>query len=206
MTVLLYIAALILGIVFFAALDWRDKINSKKPIPRKIMDFETAEEFIPPVIPSPKQGPPELPDHYGETRLVLMIRDPEWLFTYWDIEESHWAHLTSRLEGNISPQNLTLRVYEIANNDSFDINVSGLSRDWHIQVGKSNTPFYCQLGIKTLNQFIPIAISNTVVTPRNQMSLISDEEWMLVSDNEQRLLKRIGSFPFDATSPRHWDQ
>ncbi|NLV17568.1 MAG: DUF4912 domain-containing protein [Syntrophomonadaceae bacterium] len=207
MIIMLYIAALILGLVFLAILYWKDIFSTKNPIPRKILDFETAEEIMPPEFNPPKQGPPQLPDCYEETRLVLLVRDPEWLFAYWDIDGNHWHQLTAGLGENISPDNLTLRVYEIANNmDYFDIKVGGLSRDWHIRVGKSNTPFYCQLGIKTCDRFIPIAISNTVVTPRNQISASSDEEWMLVSDNEQRLLKRIGQFPLDLSSPLNWGE
>ncbi|MEN9217759.1 MAG: Rho termination factor N-terminal domain-containing protein, partial [Gloeomargarita sp. DG_2_bins_126] len=31
------------------------------------------------------QGLPDLPGGYGETRIVLMPRDPQWGYTYWDI-------------------------------------------------------------------------------------------------------------------------
>ena len=83
----------------------------------------------------------------------------------------------------------------------FDINVGGMARDWHIRVGKSSTPFYCHLGLKYGREFISLAVSNTVVTPRDSLSHLFDEEWMLVNDYEQKLLKRLGDFPLDLTSP-----
>ncbi|MBI5307473.1 MAG: DUF4912 domain-containing protein [Planctomycetes bacterium] len=35
----------------------------------------------------PPPSVPELPDGYGDNRIVLMVRDPLWLFTYWEIRK-----------------------------------------------------------------------------------------------------------------------
>jgi len=196
-TTLLIVAAVLIAILFLRASLSRDEERR----PRKMFAMETAEELVPPEHqPGMRPAPPELPDRYNDTRVVLMVRDPEWLFAYWEINDGHWENLVHQHgETATSRDNITLRVFELSDQMGyFDINVGGLARDWHIRVGKSQTPFYCQLGIKYHQAFIPLAVSNTVVTPRDGLSNLFDEEWMLVNDNEQRLLKRLGDFPVNA--------
>ena len=205
MTVIIFTTVLIVAAVLIATIALRaSQSHREDPLPRRMFAMETAEEIAP---PENQPGFPavylELPDSYAETRLVLMVRDPEWLFAYWDIDDGHWENLT-RQHGDaaVRRENLTLRVFEMADQmQYFDINVGGLARDWHVRVGKSQTPFYCQLGLKYHQDFITLAVSNTVVTPRNRLSDLFDEEWMLVNDREQRLLQRLGEFPLDLTSP-----
>lgn len=204
MTVVIFTTILIVAAVLTAVLILRANQSRKDPIPRRMFAMETSEELIP---SEHRQGtpviPPELPDSYNDTRLVLMVRDPEWLFAYWEINDGHWENLIHQHgEAAARRHNITLRVFEMSDQMGyFDINVGGLARDWHIRVGKSQTPFYCQLGLKYYQDFIPLAVSNTVVTPRDSLSSLYDEEWMLVTDHEQKLLKRLGEFPLDITSP-----
>ncbi len=172
--------------------------------PRRMFTMETSEDLAP--VESQPSVPtlvPELPDSYNDTRVVLMVRDPEWLFAYWEINDHHWDSLVRRYgEAAASRDNVTLRVFELSGDMRyFDINVGGMARDWHIRVGKSSTPFYCHLGLKYGREFISLAVSNTVVTPRDGLSHLFDDEWMLVNDYEQKLLKRLGDFPLDLTSP-----
>lgn len=204
MTVIIITTVLIVAAVLIAVIALAHQSRREDPIPRRMFAMETAEEIAPPENrPGFPALHPELPDSYSETRLVLMVRDPEWLFAYWDIADDHWEELT-RQHGDaaVRRENLTLRVFEMADQmQYFDLNVGGLARDWHIRAGKSQTPFYCQLGLKYHQNFITLAVSNTVVTPRNSLSDLCDEEWMLVNDHEQRLLKRLGEFPLDLSSP-----
>jgi hypothetical protein len=55
----------------------------------------------------------ELPDRYEETRLVLMLRDPSWVFCYWDIE----VRTLEELAENSDFSGLVLRVTELAADD-----------------------------------------------------------------------------------------
>lgn len=204
MTVVIFTTVLIVAAVLIALITRRAiQPQRQDPLPRKMFAMETAEELAPPEQPRTPGPPPELPDSYNDTRLVLMVRDPEWLFAYWEVGDNHWEDLIRNYgEMAASRDNMTLRVFEMSDQMGyFDINVGGLARDWHIRVGKSQTPFYCQLGIKYHQEFIPLAVSNTVITPRDSLSHLYDEEWMLVNDHEQRLLKRLGEFPLDLTSP-----
>ena len=42
------------------------------------------------------EGLPELPDGYGESRIVMMPRDPQWSYAYWDIPNEHKEALRHR--------------------------------------------------------------------------------------------------------------
>jgi hypothetical protein len=60
--------------------------------------------------------------------------------------------------------------------------VGNRTGSWHINVNKPGTPFYCLLGLKDNDRFLPLAVSNIITTPRNSMSDVFDDEWMLVND------------------------
>ena len=51
-----------------------------------------------------------LPDRYGENRLVLMLRDPSWVYCYWDIEDRTLDELKAEREFS----GFVLRVIELA--------------------------------------------------------------------------------------------
>ena len=48
----------------------------------------------------------ELPDGYGESRIMLMPRDPQWAYAYWDIPNIHKDEATSSGRAAVSPENL----------------------------------------------------------------------------------------------------
>ena len=45
--------------------------------------------------------PPELPERYGTDRLTLMVRDPHWLFCYWEVDVSGRMAVPPELADNI---------------------------------------------------------------------------------------------------------
>ncbi|MGE5397341.1 MAG: DUF4912 domain-containing protein [Chitinophagales bacterium] len=197
LAIILVLLAIAVCILFLSSQSNRSRIApSAKPF-----TTETSVEISPPN--SQEMPTPELPWGYNDTRVVLMVRDPHYLYVYWEIGEDNWNHIRSNYgEENVEGRHVVLRLCELDKDaNSTDINLGTLIGGWHIAVDKEDTPFYCLLGIKIGDNFVPIAVSNTVVTPRNNISTLVDDEWMLVNDNEQRLLKRIGSIPVDLTSP-----
>lgn len=207
----LYFLLLLVSVALIAATYWR-LARSGRPIitPPKKFAMETAEEIHPFVKETtPIHRPtPELPNEYNETRAVLMVRDPDWLYAYWEIGADHMACLRQDYGDELaSPSNMVLRVFEISDGMGyFDINVGNRAGNWHININKPGTPFYCLVGLKDHDRFLPLAVSNIITTPRNSMSDVFDDEWMLVNGHEQKLLKRIGSVPLNVTSPMAWEQ
>lgn len=192
---ILFLFAL-LALIFF-----RQRNPQKKTwiVPdRHFSTGEYAEEAVP-AAASPYF--PELPPNYAETGIRLMVRDPEWLYAYWEIDRDRFEGLQYEIGRLVSGEDVTLLLCEIApGSDTKDIFVGQGSGEWHIRAGKPDTSFYCQAGIRHGGTFHVLAVSNPVTTPRSAVSEQYDEEWMLVDDHEQLLLKRIGA-SFGVSSP-----
>lgn len=142
----------------------------------------------------------EIPTSYNDTRIVLLIRDPYWLYSYWDISHETKHHLAQEW-GDFEHISLILRVYDITDidfngknsHDFFDIRINKNSNNWYINVGTANRSFCADLGfIQPNGDFYTIARSNVVTTPRDRSSAIIDEEWMIIEEDFKRLYRLAG--------------
>lgn len=50
----------------------------------------------------------DLPGGYGQSRIVLLPRDPQWAYAYWDIPNDHKQYLR-----NQGGQQIALRLYDV---------------------------------------------------------------------------------------------
>jgi|GEM_PF-1234589 len=168
-------------------------------------DVELAEELAVPIptaetAPGPEPqlapAPPpydELPMTYGDNKIVLMVRDPEWLFAYWEINDQAKVDFARQYGSRGWEQSQPLvRVYDTTGvvydgtnaNKTLDIPINDNALSWHIHVGEPNRTYFAELGRLISNHFVPLARSNFVVTPRNRISDLIDEEWMMITDDE----------------------
>ena len=60
-----------------------------------------------------QEMPRELPDNYGDNQVYLLVRDPYWIYTYWEIQEDHQRHHLAKLGGSWESVVSVLRVYDI---------------------------------------------------------------------------------------------
>lgn len=91
----------------------------------------------------------DLPDGYGESRIVLLPRDPQWAYVYWDIPDEHRAEL--RRQGGAR---LALRFYDVTD---IDINTQRphslqqyecdeMSREWYVPIPVSDRDYAVEIG------------------------------------------------------------
>ncbi len=123
----------------------------------------------------------ELPTHYGDNHIYLMVRDPYWLHVYWEVQREHQQQVLNHLGGDWSQVRSILRVYNATDRKTnlpfFDIVLQGLASNWYIQV-QPNRTFFIEIGLlHNDGRFIPLARSNEQTTPRDGMSEVLDEEW-----------------------------
>lgn len=139
------------------------------------------------------------PEKYGDNKITLMVRDPYWLFAYWEISEKRNAELIRELGSAVFAQSqLTLRVYNVDNWDSFDLAVTGGAQNWYIRVS-SDVSYCVDVGYKTADgRFLAAARSNIVRTPLDRMSDIIDEQWM--TPDWEKLYLLSGGFRPGASS------
>ncbi|KJH69882.1 DUF4912 domain-containing protein [Aliterella atlantica] len=97
------------------------------------------------------EGLADLPAGYGESRIVLMPRDPQWSYTYWDIPNEHKEEM--RRQGG---QQLALRIYDVT-----DINIEyqsphsiqeypcdELAREWYLPIPVSDRDYVVDIGYR----------------------------------------------------------
>ena len=143
-----------------------------------------------------------IPSGYGEDRIVAMVKDPWWLFAYWEIQSSTERAARNQLHpGEIAGHQSILRVYDVTDvrgdlkpaHRMFDIILSGLASNWYIHVNAPGRSFVIEIGLLTpQGRFIPLARSNRVTTPRSGPSEVIDEQWMTTDEDFWRLVGSSG--------------
>lgn len=142
-----------------------------------------------------------VPSNYNDTRIVLMVRDPYWLHSYWNIS-NETGFMISQLFGDFQKISLILRIYDITDIDFngsnsnyyFDISINQNTNNWYINVANPNRSFCVDIGfIQSDGSFYTIARSNTVSTPRDNVSDVIDEEWLVIEEDFRTLYRLAGA-------------
>ncbi|HEY9838228.1 MAG TPA: DUF4912 domain-containing protein, partial [Vampirovibrionales bacterium] len=97
------------------------------------------------------EGLGDLPGGYGESRIMLLPRDPQWAYSYWDIPNSNKEEM--RRQGG---QQLALRLYDVT-----DINIETqsphsiqeypcdeLAREWYLPIPVSDRDYVVDIGYR----------------------------------------------------------
>lgn len=115
-----------------------------------------------------------LPSGYDDNKIVLLARDPHWLYAYWDWEISETKKNSFKYEFGEGLWHRSVPVIKIINvskNTSNTIRVNDFSNSWFINVDDANALYVAELGRVVANQFfINLACSNYISTPSNSIS------------------------------------
>ena len=95
---------------------------------------------------------PELPEGYGDSRIVLLPRDPKWAYAYWDISNEHKDEL--RRQGG---QQLALRLYDVTDIDQNhqtphsmqQQDCDEMARSWYLEIPTSDRDYTAEIGYVT---------------------------------------------------------
>ncbi|MBI4227554.1 MAG: DUF4912 domain-containing protein [Candidatus Omnitrophica bacterium] len=147
-----------------------------------------------------------IPAGYGETKLTLLVRDPWWLYAYWEVRRDRQQEVWQQIPaGERRTTTSILRVYEITDGASgrtwCDITLKDLANNWYVHVGAPNRSWVAELGLLTAGgRFYPLVRSNVVQTPRYGPSEVIDEEWMCPDDEYWKLFGVAGGFGLGRSS------
>jgi uncharacterized protein len=144
------------------------------------------------------------PPGYGDNKIVILVRDPWWIFAYWEIRRDKEEEITRsiRSDGD-DPAKSVLRVYDVTGinfngrnaRSYFDIDLKGCANNWYINVGSPDRSWLVDIGILTKNgKFYCLARSNIVRTPPYGMSDQLDAEWMMPEDEYWKMFGISGGF------------
>ena len=157
---------------------------------------------------TPRIMPEELPFGYGKDKIVLQVRDSWWIHAYWEVINETFNRLKEKLRDSFYSAKRVLRVYDVSHiifdgtnaHRFFDIEVSLEANNWYIDTGSPGRSWCVDYGLKLSNgEFIMIIRSNTVYTPIEGPSWITDEEWMVPEEMFARLYGM--GFGFGRSSP-----
>jgi hypothetical protein len=137
-------------------LSEEDQIRSAKYLPRDLPKHPFEEEqFL-------------FPESYGVNRVRLLVRDPEWIFAYWDVSAETMKGLSRSLgERALALSRLTLRVLDPVSGGMSDILLPPGARWWYIRTDSARRTYRAEIGVTLPSgEFRCLAESNSVVTPR----------------------------------------
>ena len=166
----------------------------------------------PPPAASAGEAPYAIPSGYGDDRIVLMVKDPWWLYAYWEIQPAtERAARNQLLPQDVAGLRSVLRVCDVTGIDfpeqpahrSFDIALSGLAINWFIHTDAPGREFLVEIGLLTqAGRFLLLARSNRVTAPRFGPSDLIDPEWMTTDETFWKLagLSTVGP----GASPAPW--
>jgi uncharacterized protein len=117
------------------------KFELDAPIPSNTMaELATADDSL-----------GEIPGGYAESKIVLLPRDPQWAYAYWDITTEHKEELRSQ-----GGQQLALRLYDVT-----DINMEHqsphsiqeypldeMAREWYLSIPVSDREYLLDIGFR----------------------------------------------------------
>jgi hypothetical protein len=124
----------------------------------------------------------ELPGNYGDNQIYLLVRDPYWIYAYWEIQKDHQERNLLKLGGSWDSVVSILRAYDVTGSERtppfYDITLQNMAKSWYLNT-QPNHSYYVEIGLRHRDgRFISLARSNQVMTPRSGMSDVIDEQWM----------------------------
>lgn len=144
------------------------------------------------------------PPGYGDNKIILLVRDPWWIFAYWETRKDKEEDVMRKMEANAdSAEKSVLRVYDVTDvnfngknaNSFFDIDLKGLAANWYINVGTPDRSWVVDIGIVSKKgDFYLLARSNPIRTPRFGMSDQLDAEWMMPEEEYWKMFGLSGGF------------
>jgi len=119
----------------------------------------------------------DLPFSYGETKLVLLVRDPYWAYSYWDFSGETWNWSQRKLSEDSSLKPM-IRLHDLDRKRSYHLVISLEAKNWYLHLGTPDHRYVAELGVGDgKSRFYLMVRSNEVQTPRDSPSHVIDPEW-----------------------------
>jgi hypothetical protein len=188
---------------------WEMPVGAEEPLMAQERVAEA--KFYTGPVPEQKSAPTpqpyeELPPGYDEEKIVLMTRDPYVAHAYWEVtparieREKAWLGWNSRL---------CIRIYDVTGVQFdgrnalgyYDQEVYERTGSWYFDLGRPTHSFCADLGLLSPEgKFLTLARSNYVTMPRDGVSDVVDEQWMVVDEEFWKLYGYPEGFPGGVSS------
>ncbi len=137
-----------------------------------------------------------LPETYGETRLVLLPVHPYLIHAYWEVtpkDLERVKHRLSEVHGTAKP---ILRFYDITYiefdgtnaHSSFDVEIDLQAKCWKVHLWSPEKSYIAELGFKgAAGEYFAVIRSNVAHTPRAWPSIRKDRRYMRVGEDRRQV-------------------
>jgi len=150
--------------------------------------------------PEPGAAPPavdgELPRAYGQSRAVLMARDPWWLFAHWEVPPVRRVEVLRALGVEGEGTREVLRVYEVAadSSASWHVDLEAGAQRADIHVDRPGRSYRVEVGLRTAaGRFVCLVTSNQVTAPPAEPSRDTSVHWVTL-DQDHRTAESTGDW------------
>jgi len=116
-----------------------------------------------------------VPQRYGDNKIVLIARDPDTLYTYWEIRKDIQDNLIEKIRSKeLTISKKVLRIFNIVQEerDSFlhdifcDYEVNDWDSSWYVHTNRAGEKWMASIGFLCTNgTFFTLVQSNIVKTP-----------------------------------------
>jgi uncharacterized protein len=153
------------------------------PLPAPLKE-PTPSEYV-------DRGSP-IPENYGLDRLVVLPRDPNWIYVYWELKGGGLDRLRFQHSAEIIDNSRwVLRVKPTKELRDYVVDIDLRVGQWYLKVSPDSR-LIVDLGfINHQGDFICVLQGNETATPRAEVSKVVDERWIIMREELEQLL-RVG--------------
>ncbi len=150
-----------------------------------------------------------IPPGYDDNKVVLMVRDPWTIFSYWEVKKEYEEKIKREIHSKgFEIQKSILRVYDVTDGESdldskvaFCFDLRDWADRWYIHCGSDGRRWLVDVGIMCTNgAFFCLVRSNVVETPRHAMSDVFDYDWMCPEELYYKMFAVTGGFDVGKSS------
>jgi uncharacterized protein len=145
------------------------------------------------------QDLPDLPRGYGEPSLILLARDPQWGYAYWDLPNA--AKQTQRDQGGVR---LALRLYDVTHpggaaplaqpHSTQQYEIDELAQNWYLPIPVGDRDYVAELGYLTVDdQWLSLVRSPVVHIPPVYPSDWQDDQMVTIAWDEPLIGRHFGN-------------
>lgn len=104
-----------------------------------------------------------LPEAYNKDRLVLMSKDPEWAYAYWEVTHDKYKEMYERHLQEWGISRPLLRLYDMSDQAEKpkDIFLNETAKEWYIKIPDPSHSYIAEVGrFFDPDLFVPFVVSN----------------------------------------------
>jgi hypothetical protein len=140
----------------------------------------------------------EIPSEYGKDSVVLLVVDPSFVFTYWEVRNETFQEANRQIG---SDGKLTLRFYDVGTSNTpeqsnfWDVEVFDRMGNWYLKLAHPEQNLCLDIGVKNSEgHFYRIARSNLVKLPQQALAKPGPIKWMVVTPSGEKAVSDVEDY------------